>query len=412
MRRAARARASGSRWVAAFCVVAVSALIGAIPTQALPSRGHVFGSTFEGLGEHALKEADGIAVDEATGDVYVADRSAPHEQVERFKRNGAGGYEFVSAFAVKSPAGIAVDNSTSEADPSRGDVYVVGDEEEKGDSEEHNVLYKYDPSTAKLVYKKTIFKHSSEELELEEIYGVAVDASGTLWVYWGEEGFVSGFTDEESNRWEPSLDKFGFRVAERTECRARSGFAVAPNDEYFYIARERLTPTEECLEEETAPITVEKFGDTEHLIAARVATKTPPGSASIKKLTSTPTTQTASPRSRRAVRSSSGSDRAKSAALERWRWIRRTARCISPSRRREKSPFSPRRRRPRRLGQARLAALSSTSERLNTEIDPDGADTTYFFQYGTSSCVTEPSGCTDVPAAPGADVGSGFGDQP
>ena len=138
-------RASGSRWVAAFCVVAVSALIGAIPTQALPSRGHVFGSTFEGLGEHALKEADGIAVDEATGDVYVADRSAPHEQVERFKRNGAGGYEFVSAFAVKSPAGIAVDNSTSEADPSRGDVYVVGDEEEKGDSEEHNVLYKYNP---------------------------------------------------------------------------------------------------------------------------------------------------------------------------------------------------------------------------------------------------------------------------
>lgn len=212
----------------------------------------MFAGTFEGLGEHALKEADGIAVDEATGEVYVADRSAPHEQVERFKPNGKGGYELVSAFAVRSPAAIAVDNSTDGADPSRGDVYVVGNEEEEGGSEEHDVLYKYDPNSEKLIYKKTIFKHSSEELELEEIYGVAVDASGTLWVYWGEEGFVSGFSDEESNRWEPSLEKLGLRVAERTECRARPGFAVAPNDEYFYIARERLTPTEECVEERRA----------------------------------------------------------------------------------------------------------------------------------------------------------------
>ena len=36
----------------------------------------------------------------------------------------------MSAFDVKSPAGIAVDNSRSASDPSRGDVYVVGAGEE------------------------------------------------------------------------------------------------------------------------------------------------------------------------------------------------------------------------------------------------------------------------------------------
>ena len=247
-----RARAVASGWVAVLCAAAGAALVGVSPAEALPSRGHVFAGTFEGQGEHALDEADGVAVNETTGEVYVADRSQPHEQVERFRPNGAG-YEFVSAFAVKSPAGIAVNNSTSATDPSRGDVYVVGNEEEEGDSEEHNVLYKYDPSSEKVIYKKTVFKQAAEELELEEIYGVAVDASGRLWVYWGEEGSVSGFTDDSTNRWEPSLDKLELKVAERYECRARQGFAVAANDEYFYIARERETPTEECVEEETAP---------------------------------------------------------------------------------------------------------------------------------------------------------------
>ena len=96
MRSGVRARAIGARWGAAVCVLAAIVLIGVGPAQALPSRGHTFAGTFEGLGEHALEQADGIAVDEATGEVYVADRSAPHEQVERFRPNGKGGYEFVS----------------------------------------------------------------------------------------------------------------------------------------------------------------------------------------------------------------------------------------------------------------------------------------------------------------------------
>ena len=73
-------------------------------------------------------------------------------------------------------------------------------DEEGAGLEEHSVLYKYSPSTRKVLFKKTIFHHGAEALELEAIYGVAVDASGGLWVYWGEEGVVSGFGDEETNR--------------------------------------------------------------------------------------------------------------------------------------------------------------------------------------------------------------------
>src|SRR5205807_3333873 len=55
--------------------------------------------------------------------------------------------------------------------------------------------------------------------------------------------------------------------------------------------------------------------------------------------------------------------------------------------------------------------IDFTSTQLNAQIDPHGADTHYFFEYGTADCSVSPSSCTDVPASPGADLGSGFGDQ-
>ncbi|TMK24587.1 MAG: hypothetical protein E6G62_07790 [Actinobacteria bacterium] len=54
--------------------------------------------------------------------------------------------------------------------------------------------------------------------------------------------------------------------------------------------------------------------------------------------------------------------------------------------------------------------LSPTSERLNAEVDPSGADTHAYFQYGTADCTSEPAACTNVPMPPGNDLGSGFGD--
>ena len=44
------------------------------PASALISRGHVFAGTLEGAAEDTLVDPTGVAVDEATGEVYVVDR--------------------------------------------------------------------------------------------------------------------------------------------------------------------------------------------------------------------------------------------------------------------------------------------------------------------------------------------------
>lgn len=49
--------------------------------------------------------------------------------------------------------------------------------------------------------------------------------------------------------------------------------------------------------------------------------------------------------------------------------------------------------------------VSSTAARVRAQINPSGADTTYYFQYGTGTCSA--SACTDLPAAPGIDLGEG-----
>ena len=50
--------------------------------------------------------------------------------------------------------------------------------------------------------------------------------------------------------------------------------------------------------------------------------------------------------------------------------------------------------------------VTSTSVTLQAQINPNGQDTTYYFQYGTSSSYD-----VSVPVAPGADIGSGSSDQ-
>ena len=56
-------------------------------------------------------------------------------------------------------------------------------------------------------------------------------------------------------------------------------------------------------------------------------------------------------------------------------------------------------------------SLTPASERLTALIDPHGLRSTYYVQYGTSSCVQAPSRCTDAPVGPpGEEFGEGFGD--
>jgi len=53
-----------------------------------------------------------------------------------------------------------------------------------------------------------------------------------------------------------------------------------------------------------------------------------------------------------------------------------------------------------------VSDVAATSATLQAQINPGGNDTHYYFQYGTASCAASPSSCTDVPAAPGSDIGA------
>ncbi len=66
---------------------------------------------------------------------------------------------------------------------------------------------------------------------------------------------------------------------------------------------------------------------------------------------------------------------------------------------------------PALIDEEAVTHVSATAATLQTEINPLGHETTYYFQYGTANCALEPAGCSDSPEPPGAGVGSGEADQ-
>ncbi|HWY18359.1 MAG TPA: hypothetical protein VNY27_06570 [Solirubrobacteraceae bacterium] len=158
---------------------------------ALAQRKHVFSAEFgsEGSGNGQLSRPGALAVNDATGDVYVVDRG--NSRVEQFSATGAyigqfnGSASPTGVFSwTRFPEGvIAVDNSTSPLDPSAGDVYVadVG----------HDVVDKFSASGT---YIGQVTGISADSPFISEtgssnpgVADVAVDSNGRLWV----EGVVS-----------------------------------------------------------------------------------------------------------------------------------------------------------------------------------------------------------------------------
>src|ERR1700733_13576568 len=122
---------------------------------------------------------NGIAIDEASGDVYVADIGT--NKVYKFEANGVpvefsalhsnalsgppgGSFSFPSERGT--PAAIAVDNSSDPSDPSRGDLYVM----DAG----HNVIDKFSADGTYLSQITGPFE--------EGLVGLAVSAQGDLQV--------------------------------------------------------------------------------------------------------------------------------------------------------------------------------------------------------------------------------------
>jgi DNA-binding beta-propeller fold protein YncE len=127
---------------------------------------------------------NGIAVEESTGDVYVADIGT--NTVSRFDADGnpvefsalhsntlagvatpAGSFSFPSADGT--PAAIAIDNSSSQSDPSAGDLYVM----DAG----HSAIDKFN---AKGEYLNQIAVNQISGQLSGELTGFAVEANGDI----------------------------------------------------------------------------------------------------------------------------------------------------------------------------------------------------------------------------------------
>ena len=408
------------RSIAAFCVLVGGVLLWSAPALALSQRGHVFSFSFggTGAGEGQFAGPSGVAVHEVnatTDEVYVADHA--NNRVERFKCTIKASppeehtCAFLAQFEVPSPEGVAVDNSGG---PSSGDVYVV-------DKAKKNAIYKLRPEGETALAKVLILKGTKEQggtvEPFEAIHGVAVDANGGLWVYQGEsegvplEGVIDSFTKDEKNIF---LSSRSVEV-----CGPRSGFAVTPLAEFFYLNHQALSAElGECEEEEagSAPSVIAKFNssaeqpllqalDSENTTGVAVdpsSGQPSSGDVFIDNVTNVAAFNSAGSLIQRfgTGQLSAGSGVAVDS--------RTGAVFVADSKENKVDVFTL-----EPVGKPTVDSVSSrnitpTSTELSAQIDPHGADTHYYFQYGTVDCRVSPSSCTDVPAPPpGADLGSG-----
>ena len=182
---------------------------------ALAAGGHEFKASFNGGVGHELSDPSGVAVNSATGDVYVVDKG--NSRVEEFNPTGT---EVIAEFKgsgtageLSEPEAIAIDNSGEPAslDPSVGDVYVT----------DNNVVDKFSASGE---FKGQITE--AEGAPFEPLDGVAVDPQGQVWVYQANH-HIDAFSDAATNVFLSSR--------ESQAGKAKPGFAVDSADDLYVV---------------------------------------------------------------------------------------------------------------------------------------------------------------------------------
>jgi len=403
------------------------ALVPPASAGAALARTHTFAFSFTGSGEGALSDPGPLAVNEATGEVFVIDRG--HERVVRFTPDGKGSYQFASAFKVDSPGAIAIDNSTSPSDPSKGDVYVAGASEPGAEALERDYIYKYSPSGEKLM-KKSIFKGKEEdetaELELENIQGLAVDGAGTVWVYWEEEGHISGLSDAQPNKWVPGDTPAGFEGEQELieQCTARPDFGVNSDASTFYVGYERENSEEDCPGEEELtpdPVAVAVLKAPSMTLQSREVQRQGATGVAVDQGDDGPYL---------VGRESVGAFDAEDVLIQRFgseQLQEQGGAGIAVSAEAAPGPgagdvfvsdqandridvFAPAQAGAPSVDALSARSLTPTSEELTGEIDPDGAEAEYRFLYGTADCATEPASCLSAPIPAGV-IPPGYGDH-
>jgi hypothetical protein len=272
-------RLTVSGGLVSLCVLVIIALS---CSSALAVRGHLFSRTFgepcsgEPCDKGQFDHPGAVAVNEATGDVYVVDKG--DKRVEWFSSSGTylGQFDGSGSFEVggnletgpAAPSGkfsnkiknLAIDNSCEqhtpvltevttptchEFDPSAGDVYVTASETT------------IDKFTAVGEYIGQLTRSASEAFS--QLDGVSVDSNGTVWVdrrQSSEGGRIDSFSDAVVNEFILS------RLVSQNggAGNAEAGLFAADVDKgvYYYYFGESFVPLSE-LENEPGSQLVERL---------------------------------------------------------------------------------------------------------------------------------------------------------
>ncbi len=223
--------------VALLVVVCLWFSLGSVSAFAA-GEAHPFLFSFGASSGTSFSNPNGIAVNEASGNVYVADIGT--DTVYKFDASGnpvnfpalgssalTGSATPAGSFAFPAESGnlaaIAVDNSTSPSDPSAGDLYVM----DAG----HDVIDKFGPDGAYI-------SQIGVTLLGTELFGLGVEANGDVRVYaqGGSEPTVVVFDDSVANAFVTTL-AYGIRAHTGLigQGLAGHGFAVSPVGDMYLL---------------------------------------------------------------------------------------------------------------------------------------------------------------------------------
>jgi hypothetical protein len=429
---------------------------------------------FEQAGSNALATPSAVAVDEGSGDSYVLDQAnnrvvrfgPKHEflQAWGYGVSKAGGetYETCEAaevsechtglpgykkYELDAPVAIAVDNASGS--PSKGDVYVVANR-----SWRKPVVDKFSATGAPLA--RLIGKMEEREETEGAVVGVAVDSAGDVWVDREDEEedlllqrFSNGSTNQLLNTEEVELP-----AVVHGDRAVKPGLAVGADDA-VYVTYE---PGGTYLEEEESEIEEREERRKDHKekpIHEQPVKPCTLHTCIVAKILAVPfgsefEVETLIPELSQentigvAVDQSTGLQASGDVYLDHGSAVEALNSAglliqdfsspelqehaggqgvtvdattdevlLADGVQNEIEVYEPSKPGPPVIEQGSLtvSTVTSSSVDLSATVDPDGAETTYRFEYGTQSCAEHPCAEAPEPPAPANGLGDGFGDQ-
>jgi hypothetical protein len=401
-----------------LCTLAAALMLSA-PALALSRQGHVFSFHFTTQGAPTA-----VAVDESSGDVYVARHGAAGQANCKFGcvddyQVSKTEQKLIRVIEVPDPSSIAVDNSATS--PSKGDIYVAGTKKNlaREGEEAADGVYKF-RENGEAITKLESFKDPEtkrlQKFSKQAVEGLAVDSAGDLFVY-TEEGLIARFDNQAINN---SLLSIETGIEPEA---TRHGLAVDSAGS-FYIAYESENPgailpegppavVGKCVleEEQECEFPIPEFDqEVTTAVAVSAAGEVYLDNVDIikgKKVTSVVAFDSSGSVIQRfgEGRVIEGSGVAVDSRTGEVFVTDRAANTVDAF-----TLESP--------GQPTVDSLFACAEtrcgptekglQLRAQVDPHGADTTAYFEYGRVPCSAT---CEARVPEPAKDLGSGFGDQ-